>query len=372
MPLATADDVGNAGPLTETQACEACGAPLEEWDKFCPACGTPHGPEPAAPESSLQADPALKRELQPAGEAQKFFRCKNCGAEVATDPQQRSYVCPFCDSTFVVEFSPQHTGRKPPEFVLPFAVTADRALELFQQWIASNGWFRPGDLKTAKIEEKLKGVYLPFWSFSMLAHSNWQATIGEYWYRTETYTVVENGKTVTKTRTVQETEWWDLSGRHHEYHSGYLVSASRGLPQGDAERIKPFHLAGLRRYDSGYLAGWLCEEYSIDRDPAEQICRAEFLRREDQNIRAFLPGDTYRGLSTNTTFSDISDDLILLPVYLLSYRYGDRLFRFMVNGQTGKIDGDKPISWPRVWAFVGVVLGALALVAAIAAAIASR
>ena len=51
----------------------------------------------------------------------KHFKCQQCGAEVATDPDQRSYVCPFCDSTYVMEFSPDETGRQPPEFVIGFA-----------------------------------------------------------------------------------------------------------------------------------------------------------------------------------------------------------------------------------------------------------
>jgi hypothetical protein len=213
------------------------------------------------------------------------------------------------------------------------------------------------------VAEKLKGVYLPFWSFSMLARSRWSAHIGEYWYRTETYTTTENGKTVTKTRTVRETEWWPLSGNHHRYYSHYLVSGSRGLSQHEADRIKPFHLAALKRYEPYYLAGWLNEEYSIEREEGLSVCQQEFHRREQQNVAALLPGDTRRGLQVDTHFSDINSDLTLLPVYLLSYRYRDKLYRFMVNGQTGKMAGDKPVSWRKIALAVVVglvVIGGLA------------
>ncbi len=378
---ANAVSLHDAPPASPSVACGACGAPLDPLDLFCGACGTPHEPVQAAvktpqpPVRGSQSEGSQRAGgTTPSDQAeaetvqQKFFRCKNCGAEVATDPGQRSYVCAFCDSTYVVEFSPEQTGRKEPEFVLPFVITPEQGLELFQKWIASNHLFRPGDLRTARIEEKLKGVYLPFWAFSMLADSQWRATIGEYWYRTETYTVTENGKSVTKTRRVQETEWWELSGNHHNYYSGYLVSASRGLPQAEAERIKPFQLPALRRYAPAYLAGWLCEEYSIDRESAEQICRTEFLRQEDAGIRAFLPGDTYRNFAANTQFSQVNEDLILLPLYVLSYRYGDKLFRFMINGQTGKVEGDKPISWPRIWMAVGLAAIAVLIVVILAAA----
>ena len=213
--------------------------------------------------------------------------------------------------------------------------------------------------------DKQKGVYLPFWSFSMLGHSQWSATIGEYWYRTETYTTTDsNGKTVTRTRQVRETEWWPLSGRHHRYYSGYLVSGSRGLPQDWAERIKPFNLPALKRYEPYYLAGWLCEEYSVDHNDAKNSSQQEFYRREQANVARFLPGNTHRGLDVHTQFDNINSDLCLLPVYVLTYRYKEKLYRFLVNGQTGKIAGDKPLSWKRISGVLGAI-GVLVIIIAL-------
>jgi hypothetical protein len=97
-----------------------------------------------------------------------------------------------------------------------------------------------------------------------------------------------------------------------------------------------------------FLAGWSAEEHSIERDAALQICQQEFYGREQANVAAFLPGDTHRSLTVNTNFSNVSSDLILLPVYILSYRYRDKVYRFLLNGQTGKADGDKPVSGSRI------------------------
>ncbi len=322
-----------ATPVVDVLPCPACGAPVEKDDRFCIHCGTEQLVEVALAETSV---------------LHKHFRCESCGAEVAVDPDCRSYTCAFCDSNYVVEFSKDQTGRQAPEFVIGFAVTREKALESFRQWLGQNNWFRPSDLKMAQIEGKMAGVYLPFWSFSMLAESRWSATIGEHWYRTETYTTRENGKTVTKTRRVQETEWWPLSGCHHQYYSFYLVSGSRGLDQSWADKIKPFHLAALKRYEPRFLAGWTNEEYTVERDEAERLCRAEFTRREEQNVAAFLPGDTHRELRVEATFSDVNSDLILLPVYLLSYRHHGKVYRFLLNGQTGKAFGKKPLSWKKI------------------------
>ena len=339
------------------EPCPGCGAPVEPGDHFCTHCGATVEAEPA-----VAKPPAAKPELVIEG-PKKHIECQSCGAQIKVDPDERSYTCPFCDSTYVVEHTEETTGRQPPEFVIGFAVTHEQALEKFRHWIGNNSMFRPGDLAQARIEDKLKGVYLPFWRFTMRSQSRWSARIGEYWYRTETYTTTDSkGKRVTRTRQVRETEWWSLSGQHHMYHRDYLVSGSKGLDQRQADRIKPFNLPALKRYDPTYIAGWITEEYSVEKDQALAICRREFLKREKSAIGAFLPGDTHRNLQVSTNFSQPTSDLCLLPIYLLSYRYQDKLYRFMVNGQTGKITGDKPWSQKRIWAAVGVGLGVLAVV----------
>lgn len=341
---AVADEVLVASEVVPPQGepCPNCGCPVEADDHFCPACGTPH--EVATRPETSEKEPALK----------KYFHCETCGANVSIEAQELSYVCPFCDSTYVVQYSPDATGRQLPEFVIPFRVTPDQAMEKFRHWIRQNDWYRPGDLHSSRIEDKLRGVYLPFWSFSMLAQSRWSASIGEYWYKTETYTTMQNGKMVTKTRRVRKTEWWPLSGRHHKYYSGYMISASRGLKQTDADRIKPFSVLAAKRYEPYFLAGWAAEEYSVEIEEAKKVCHEEFYRRERGNITAFLPGDTSRNLMVETEFSFENSDLYMLPIYLLTYRYNEEIYRFLVNGQNGTIAGDKPVSWKRIWAAIGV------------------
>lgn len=339
--------------------CERCGCPIEEADKFCPACGAPRADSGRLSPDGKAGEAVPAEVVEP---AQKHFKCSSCGSEMAADPNQRSYTCPFCDSTYVAEFSPEETGRQRPEFVIGFAITREQAQEKFRHWLRDNSWFRPGDLATRAITDKQQGIYLPFWSFSCLARSAWSATIGEYWYRTETYVTRDSkGRMVTRTRQVRETEWWPLQGRHHHFYSGYLVSASRGLPQDQANRIMPFNLPALKRYEPYFLAGWLSEEYCVDREDALKLSLAEFQQREQRNVTAFLPGDTARGVAVETQFSSVNSDLCLLPVYLLSYRYQNKLYRFLINGQTGKCDGDKPVAWGRIGGAIaaGVVLIAL-------------
>lgn len=110
----------------------------------------------------------------------------------------------------------------------------------------------------------------------------------------------------------------------------------------------------------------MAEEYSLPMDDAIASTKDEFSSRQEREIKRFLPGDTHSGISVQTQFELNGSDLILLPVHVLSYRYRDRVFRFLVNGQTGKTVGEKPWSGRRIGL---VILAAVILLALIVAAI---
>ncbi len=199
-------DLSQVRPL-QGHVCEACGSPVDARDRFCPACGLPQD-EIAPPPTPVGHDQPVSVATQtptPIAEPNlRSFQCQNCSSTITIDPQQRSYVCPFCESTYVVEL-PTTNDRQRPEFVVGFAITPEQAWEKFQSWLRAFSFWRPLNLQKIDLPDRLRGVYLPFWSFSMLTHADWRAMIGEYWYRTETYTVVVDGKRKTMTRVVTET-----------------------------------------------------------------------------------------------------------------------------------------------------------------------
>jgi hypothetical protein len=135
------------------------------------------------------------------------------------------------------------------------------------------------------------------------------------------------------------------------------------LPQEIADQIEPFPVAEGSRYAPHFLSGWLCEEYAIGREEAAKISAREFKERERRDIEEFLPGDTFDDLSISTDFQDVTEDLILLPIWIFAYSYRGRIFRFVLNGSTGKSTGKKPISARRV---ALAILGALLLAGLIA------
>ena len=71
-----------------------------------------------------------------------------------------------------------------------------------------------------------------------------------------------------------------------------------------------------------------------------------------------VPGDTYRNLQIDPSYSGRTFKHVLVPVWLLSYDYASKAYQVIVNGYTGKIAGRHPYSFWKI-AFA-VLLAALA------------
>jgi hypothetical protein len=160
---------------------------------------------------------------------------------------------------------------------------------------------------------------------------------------------------------VTKTEWRSLSGRHAEYIPDVLVTASSGLPNEELERVEPFDLRALRRYDDALVAGWISEEPSLPQQQCLEQARAEVTALLRKRLAAFMPGDSHRNLQYSTQFHQESLVVCLLPVWVMAMRHDPKSppLRFLVNGQTGKVYGRIPVSWVKV--LLAVLLGLLVL-----------
>ena len=332
--------------------CPTCGSPADEGTSVCTTCGTVL----AAPAALTASGSAADTQPLTAG-----FTCQSCGATVACEPGPRSYACAFCGSTYVAEVRGEGLSGLVPEFIVPFRVGREQACGIFGGW-CRGGFFTPRDVRQAAKLDRLQGIYLPFWTFSMRADSTWEADIGEWWYAESSFTYTGPGKKRVKKKQVRHTEWHPLRGRHHSYHAHFLVSGAHGLPQAEALAAGPFQLLEMRRYRPHYLAGWLAEPFSVPRETALEECQRVFREAEGARIRAFLPGDTQQGVEWTTTFSEISDDLVLLPFWIGTYSYRGKIYRYVLNGQTGKAVGTRPVSPVKVGLLIAGILLAILLI----------
>jgi hypothetical protein len=276
------------------------------------------------------------------------LRCQSCGAELVVAAESHTTVCPYCAAPSVME-RPESVDRPAPAFALGFSLTHEAAVARVKHWVRTRHPWTHGGLKRAPLQD-VQGVYVPAWLYSARAESRYSASIGENYQETETYTTTENGKTVTRTRRVTKTEWCELRGEHAEYILDVLVTASRGLPNTELEALEPFDLRTLARYEPALVAGWVAEVPSLSREECLRLAREEARARVGQRLSAFMPGDSHRQLRHDTRLLEESLDVCLVPVWVLAVRYAPKAppLRVVVNGQSGVVHGQVPVSWVKL------------------------
>jgi hypothetical protein len=290
------------------------------------------------------------------------IRCTNCGAELQVEQQRRTAVCPYCASPSVVE-RPARDDAPNPTFALGFSQTEAAAKSRVGHWLKTRSRFCHSGVRNASLED-VRGVYVPAYLYSAVARASYSARIGEEYTRTESYSTTDsNGRRVTRTRTVVETEWRPLQGEYATYLADVVVTASRGLPNAELEAIEPFDLGAMRRYTPAIVSGWIAEEPSLTSAECFAQAHDEAVNQLRTRLARFMPGDKHAELQLHPRLEEESVDLVLLPVWVLAARYDPAQppFRVVMNGQTGEIHGKAPLS------SIKIVVAALLAVALLVA-----
>jgi hypothetical protein len=136
-----------------------------------------------------------------------------------------------------------------------------------------------------------------------------------------------------------------------------------GLTSTEVRGLLPFDPGRARAFDPYLVAGWDAELPTRSRAEVDRAAVGEIRELEARRLRKWLlPGDAHEVESLHTDVTLHGVDLVLFPVWLATYRQGERVYRLLVNGQTGRCCGRPPISWVKVsLAMAGVALVILAV-----------
>ena len=347
--------------------CKQCGARITYAPGTkvlkCPYCGS----ETQIPQSEAQIEELDFRSFleQAAKEHETLedqrVKCETCGAETTMPPQVAAAACPFCGANLLLKT--RQSRLLAPKALLPFKITQEQGFEDFRRWI--NGlWFAPGDLKQyARAEGRLAGIYVPYWTYDSDTTSFYRGERGDNYWETETYTVNENGRLVTRTRQVTRTRWTHVSGTVCNRFDDVLVLASNSLPRQYADKLEPWDLSNLVPYADEYLSGFRAESYQVDLAAGFDIARKIMDEGIRESVRRDIGGDHQRIASVKSSYDKIKFKHILLPVWLSAYSFRDRVYRILINARTGELQGERPYS---AWKITGAVLAAIVIIAIIA------
>jgi DNA-directed RNA polymerase subunit RPC12/RpoP len=332
-------------PGDDNLICDSCGA-INEIDKTGLWTGDAMAELDFAKAVALQLPSEEIQEL-------RVISCDSCGAQFELGPAEQATECPFCASPIVTDTGPQR--RIKPKGLLPFRLEEKEARSAMTNWLGRL-WFAPKGLQDyARKGRAMKGIYVPYWTYDADTKSIYSGQRGTIYYESRRVSVTVDGKRKTRTQKVQKIRWRRVKGRVARFFDDILVLGSTSLPKKYTDALAPWDLSELEPYQPEYLAGFRAEGYTVQLEDGFTEARALMNRMITRDVKYDIGGDRQRIDDLKTDVSDITFKHILLPVWLAAYKYRGKSYRFVVNGRTGQVQGERPYSAIKIAA--AVILG---------------
>jgi len=271
----------------------------------------------------------------------KEYHCENCGAVLLTDSDTIATRCSFCGAGVVL--AERVAGTYVPSLVIPFSISKEEATQTFKKW-CRNGLLTPRDFMTQDRIKNITGMYVPFWMFDL----NSRVKVHAVGTKVRTYTRGDYIYT--------ETSYYDVFRDINLDYMKVPVDASSKLDDDLMDKLEPYTYDQLKEFKTPYLAGYIAEKYNYTDD--------ELMPRVKSKVQSFIDAyvsSTISGYSTvdfknkEIDTRKVKSYYVLLPVWMVTYRYKDKDYIFAMNGQTGKVVGKPPLSpWKILGWFSGI------------------
>jgi predicted RNA-binding Zn-ribbon protein involved in translation (DUF1610 family) len=334
--------------------CDECGADLEfsigSQSLKCPFCGaikTIELPEETAivehdylqmleQVKSLQLQGHVNQE---GADDEHAIRCSSCGAEVVFQGTLTSSACPYCACPLQRDKIHDAPTRIPVDGVLPFQVSEPDAAGQLRQWVRSL-WWAPNEFLRQGASGRFNGVYLPYYTFDSLTYTRYTGQRGDHYY----VTVGEGNNR----RTERRTNWTFCSGDFQRLFDDVLIVAAADQSESLIESLEPWPLQNCIPFTQQVLAGFFARTYDVSLEAGFQTARQRMENALTSDVRQRIGGDEQSISSQNTSYSGITFKHLLLPVWLLAYRYKNRPYRVVINAVTGEVSGERPYSVAKI------------------------
>jgi hypothetical protein len=277
--------------------------------------------------------------------------CKVCGAVTVTS--HHATGCPFCGGGLVAA---EPSDGYVPDAVAPFVIDEAVAVAQIGRWLRRR-WFAPSDLHRAADHDRLQRVYLPYWSFSVRSRATYVGERGDASYHTETR-VGSYGRLIQ--RRVRRVRWHARNGHVRGELRDFLVCASTSLPSPLIAGLAPWWKAELVPFSPEHLQGTLAERYRVDLGTGFSIAKQHIESELRESARRDIGGDEQRVQHLSTKYDDATFRQLLLPLWTTVFRYRGAIYRIAINGQTGRLQGSRPYSRPKIALALGAVAVAVA------------
>ena len=312
--------------------------------------------EAAAAAQAQAEQQAQEPEHSPANWAEdsglRVYNCPSCGAELICDETTAATSCPYCNNPSIVPG--QLSDMLKPDYVIPFKLDKEAAKKALKNYYRGKKLL-PNAFSDRNHIEEIKGVYVPFWLFDGTVDADMR-------FQGTRVNSVTTGREIITT-----TEYYRVRRSGVVSFDKIPADASSKMPDAHMDAIEPYDYSELKPFSNAYLPGFLADKYDVK--PEDCYARVDL---RAQNTAEELIAGTVSGYSSCTPESrQISirrsrTSYALLPVWLLATNYDGKNYLFAMNGQTGKLIGDLPVSKGKMLAwFAGIALPLMALLTAL-------
>lgn len=337
-------------PSITNYVCPACGGPLH-FDAIsqklkCDYCGSVYTNEEIESlygEKNEEALANTEKEQEEAAETLQWteeekahmraYECPSCGAQIICDEYTASTSCPYCGNNTIVPA--QFAGTLRPDYVIPFQLTKDDAIEKLKQFYKGKPLL-PSAFKDQNHIEEIKGMYVPFWLYNGSVH------VDNEYHGTRVHTHRTSREIVTVT------EHYKLIREGTVTFEKVPADASSKMPDEFMDAIEPFDYSKMTDFNLSYMPGYLADKYDVSSE--EDAVRAN---RRMKNSASTAISQTLVGFAgaipekQDIQIKPRSVYYAFLPVWMLSTQWNGKNYLFAMNGQSGKMIGDLPTDYGK-------------------------
>ena len=301
----------------------------------------------AAEEAAQQAAPGLSEWGEDASHM-RAYNCPSCGAELICEETTAATACPYCGNPTVVPG--QFSGTRKPDCIIPFKLSKEQAVAALKKHYHGKPLL-PKTFADENHLQEIKGVYVPFWLFDGTVEA-------DVTFKTTRTHTRSNGK-----ERIITTDHFEVWRKGAVPFSHVPVDGASKMPDAHMDAIEPFDYGELKPFSLSYLPGFLADKYDVTAEECvprvESRCRSTAV----DAIRGTVIGyESCIPMRENVQVQHSDVQYALFPVWLLATRWKDKNYLFAMNGQTGKLIGDLPISWARLWTWFGGIFAASAAI----------
>ena len=266
--------------------------------------------------------------------------CVNCGAPVEVGTYNSTAVCEHCGCHMI--FESRIEGEYKPHLIMPFKIGKEKVKQIMISHFGKN-LFLPGDFLGRAQLDKIQGIYVPFWMYDYDVKYDYKG-VGK---KVRKWTIGNTEYT--------ETSIYDINRSIGIDFDMIPVDASVAMEDGVMDLMEPYVYSAIEEFECKYMSGFDAEVYNYTAEQMQVRALGKVNKYSEMIMAETITGYT----SVQPTGKNIQPNLVaenyaLLPVWLYRYNYNGKNYDFYINGQTGKVVGNPPISKAKKWGYSGI------------------